>query len=64
MRKITTEIINGFEVMCLKNPVHSFYSWNNENYTFSLTVSEGDFPHEEAVKIIEGIVKTDNPSES
>ena len=62
--EVTTEIINGFEVMCLKNPVHSYYSWNNENYTFSLTVSEGDFPHEEFVKMIEGIVEKDSSSES
>ena len=58
--EVTTEIINGFEVMCLKNHIYSLYSWNNENYTFSLNISDGNFPREEAVKIIEGIIKKDS----
>ena len=54
----STEIINGFMVMHIKNPDHSFYVWDNSDYIFTMGFS-GNFSHEEEIKIIEGVVKSD-----
>mgnify|MGYP003290300800 CR=1 FL=1 len=53
--EIHTEIISGYEVMCVKNQLHSLYMWDNKEYIFNLNISTSDFPHEEVVKIIEGV---------
>ena len=61
---ITIEDINGFEVMCIKNQLHSLFKWNNDQYMFSLDIMTDNFPHEEAVKMIESLTLKDSDNES